>query len=173
MAFVVLRIILYGLAAIAAGMAAERFNWWHEHLGRAWALFSLEFFLLLVNYVLRRTAPSADLALNATLIAANVAQIAAYWLMARMLTAAGIGYLMSPAKRIVLTIAALAIAILLCQASLLAQWQAIRAGHLQPGSLVSVLADVVTFTLVAPLAMSALALRGGQLSWIFAFLTIS
>jgi hypothetical protein len=170
---IVVRITLYGLAAIAAGMAAARFAWWHEHIGRAWALFSLEFVLLLINYILRRATPGGMLALNITLIAANVAQIAAYSLMARVLTAAGIGYLISRAKRVVLTAAALAVAILLCHGSLLTQWQLIRSGNVQPGSLISVLADVITFTLVAPLAMSTFALRGGQLSWIFGFLTIS
>src|ERR1051325_3462498 len=111
MSFFLVRVFLYALAALAAGTAAAKFAWWHEHLGRAWALFSLEFLLLLVNYVLRRAAPDAALGLNATLIAANLAQIAAYWLMARVLSAAGIGYLMSPAKRILLTAAALAVAI--------------------------------------------------------------
>ena len=173
MSFVIFRIFLYALAMVAAGMAAAKFAWWHEHVGRAWALFSLEFLFLLINYILRRAAPDATLALNATLIAANLAQIAAYWLMARVLTAAGIGYLMSTAKRVVWTAAALAIAIALCNASLLAQWQSLRSGTVQPGSLISVLADVITFTLVAPLAMSTLALRGGRLSWIFGFLTVS
>src|SRR5205085_1296186 len=173
MAWFVLRIVLYGVAALAAGMAAARFAWWHEHIGRVWALFSLEFLLLLVNYILRRTEPGAATALNLTLIAANLAQMAAYWLVARLLTAAGLGYLISGAKRIALTAAALALAVLLCHASLLTQWQALRAGHLQPGALISVLTDVITFTLIAPLALSTLALRGGQLSWIFGFLTLS
>jgi hypothetical protein len=44
---------------------------------------------------------------------------------------------------------------------------------IQSGSLISVLADVITFTLVAPLASSMLALRGGQLSSIFGMLTLS
>ena len=173
MSFVLFRILLYALAAIAAGTAAAKFAWWHEHAGRAWALFSLEFLLLLINYVLRRTAPDAALTLNATLILANVAQIAAYWLMARVLAAAGLGYLMSKAKSVLVTAGALAIAIALCHASLLTQWQSLRSGHLQPGSLISVLADVITFTLIAPLAMNTLALRGGRLSWIFGFLTVS
>jgi hypothetical protein len=170
---VFVRIALYILAAMTAGVAASRFGWWREHIGRAWTLFSLEFLCLLVNYVLRQTAPDAGVALNATLVAANLAQIAAYWLMARVLTTAGIAHLISRGTRVALTIAALAVAILLCHVALLAQWEAIRSGHLQPGSLISVLADVITFTLVAPLAMSALTLRGGQLSWIFLFLTIS
>lgn len=173
MSVFLLRIILYALATFAAATAAAKFAWWHEHAGRAWALFSLEFLLLLVNYILRRAAPDAALTLNATLIVANLAQIAAYWLMARVLTAAGIGYLMSKARSAVWTVAALAIAIALCHGSLLTQWQSLRSGQVQPGSLISVVADIVTFTLVAPLAMSTLALRGGRLSWIFGFLTVS
>jgi len=167
------RIALYGFAAVAAGIAAARFGWWREYIGRAWSLFALEFLFLLINYILRRAAPGAAIAQNVTLIAANVAQIAAYWLMARVLAAAGIGSLISRAKKVVLIAAALAVAILLCHASLLAQWHLIRSANVQPGSLISVLADVITFTLVAPLAMNALTLRGGRLSWIFGFLTIS
>ena len=173
MSLFVFRIVLYALAAVAAGLAAARFAWWHEHVGRAWALFSVEFLLLLINYVLRRVAPDGRFTLNLTLIAANVAQIAAYWLMARILAAAGISYLISRAKRVLLTVVALVVAIVITQSSLVAQWQAIRGGDLQPGSLVSVLADVITFTLIAPLAMSAFVLRGGQLAWIFGFLTLS
>lgn len=170
---IVVRLALYALAAIAAGIAAARFGWWREHIGRAWTCFSLEFLFLLINYILRRAAGGAALALNVTLIAANIAQIAAYWLMARVLSAAGVGYLVSRTKKVLLIAAALVVAILLCHASLVAQWSLLRSGNVQPGPLVSVLADVVTFLLVAPLAMSALALRGGRLSWIFGFLTIS
>ncbi len=170
---VFVRIALYAIAALTAGVAASRFGWWREHVGRAWTLFSLEFLCLLINYALRQTAPDAAVALNATLIAANLAQIAAYWLMARVLAAAGIAHLIPTGRRVLLTVAALAVAVLLCNAALLAQWQALRGGQIQPGSLISVLADVITFTLIAPLAMSALTLRGGQLSWIFLFLTIS
>ena len=167
------RIFLYALAALTAGAAAARFGWWREHIGRAWTLFSLEFALLLVNYILRREAPSATVILDGTLIGANLAQIAAYWLMARVLASAGIGYLIGGAKRIIFTIAALAVAVILCHVSLLEQWNALRSGAMHPGALVSVAADVITFTLVAPLAMSTLILRGGQLSWIFGFLTAS
>src|SRR5262249_7303535 len=99
MFFFILRIVLYSIAVIAAGTAAARFGWWREHIGRAWTLFSLEFVCLLVNYVLRRQAPGAQVALDGTLVAANLAQIAAYWLMARVLTSAGIGYLIGGAKR--------------------------------------------------------------------------
>lgn len=171
--FFVSRVILYLLAAVASGIAAARFGWWREHVGRAWTLFSLEFVCLLINYILRRVAPDAAVALEGTLIAANLAQISACWLMARILTSAGIGYMISPFKRTLLTLAALTVALLLCNEALLAQWDLLRSGRLHAGSLISTLADVITFTLVAPLAISAFTLRGGQLSWIFGFLALS
>lgn len=167
------RVALYGLAMIAAASAASRLGWAAGHVARAWSLFSLQFLFLLVNYVLRRAAPSATVGLEVTLVAANVAEVAGYWLMARVLAAVGMGSLVSTAKRVLLTVAALAVAILLCHATLLLQWQALRSGDVRVGSLVSVLTDIITFTLIAPLAMSTLALRGGSLSWIFGFLTVS
>jgi hypothetical protein len=167
------RVTLYALGAIAAGMAAGKFGWWSEHVGRAWTLFSVEFFLLLVNFVLRRAFPDARLALNASLIVANLAQIGAYWLMARTLTAAGLDYYGSRAKRIVIIAAALALAILLCYSSLTTEWQSIQAGEVRPGRLVSVLSDIITFVLIAPLLLTTFTLRGGRLFWIFGFLAIS
>lgn len=169
----IIRIGLYALAAALAATAAAKFGWWSEHIGRAWTLFSVEFLLLLINYILRRTLPEASSALGVTLIGANLAQIAAYWLMARSLHAAGIGYMMSRSRKILLTVVALAVAVVLCHASLRDQWEAIQAGTASAGSVISSLSDVITFTLVAPLAMSTLALRGGQVSWIFGFLTVS
>jgi len=167
------RVTLYALGAIAAGLAAGKFGWWTEHVGRAWALFCVEFLLLLVNYVLRRAAPDAQLALNASLVVANLAQIAAYWLMARTLTAAGLDYYGSRAKKVLIIAAALAVAVLLCYSSLTTEWQSIQAGDVRPGRLVSVLSDIITFVLIAPLLLTTFTLRGGRLFWIFGFLAIS
>jgi hypothetical protein len=168
----VIRCALYALAAVTAAAAAMTFNWWREPIGVAWTLFAVQFLLLLVNYILRRTdAPGS--AVSATLIILNLAEISAYFAMSRVLYAAGLGGLISPARRVVLTLAALAVALLLLSSSLVSQWQAIVAGNLRPASLVSVLSDVITFTLIAPLAMSTLVLRGGHISWIFGLLTIS
>lgn len=171
--YIAARILLYALAAIAAATAAGKLGWWEGYVARAWTLFSLEFLFLLVNYILRQTTPGAALALDATLIAANVFQATAYWMMARVLAAAGIGYPLSGPRRALVAVAALGVAILLCNASLQAQWHLLRAGDVRPGALISVLTDVVTFTLIAPLATSALVLRGGMLSWTFGLLTVS
>lgn len=167
------RILVYAIAAIAAGRAAATFGWWSEDIGRPWTLFFVEFGLLLINYIIRRTAPNASMALDATLVIANIAQLWAYWLVSRMLQSAGIGYLMSSTRRIVLTVSALALAILISYSTLLTQWHALRNGTLNAASLIALITDVATFTLIAPLAISTFMLRGGQVFWVFAFLTIS
>lgn len=167
------RYALYAVAAFAAGAAAATFGWWREPIGRPWTLFFIEFALLLVNYAMRRTAPDARLAQDVTLVVANLAQIGAYFLVSRMLHDAGLASIVSPARRVVLTIAALIVAVAISQASLVAQWQMIRAGQASTSSLIALLTDVITFTLIAPLAISTFALRGGQVFWIFAFLTLS
>jgi hypothetical protein len=170
---IVVRVVVYGLALVTAGMAAARFGWWREHIGRAWTFFVIEFAFLLLNYLLRHITPDARLTLDLTLIGVNLAQIAAYWLMARVLDAAGLSHLTSRGMKVLLTAGALFVAILVCRAPLLEQWTALGQGAVQVGALVSVVADVITFTLIAPLALSMLTLRGGYLSWMFGFLTVS
>jgi hypothetical protein len=143
------RLTLYAAAAIAAAMAASKFGWWRERIGLAWTFFAVEFFLLFVNYVMRRVMPNAEAALDATLIVVNIAQIAAYWLMARALDAAGIGYLMSRGNRILLTIGALVVAIALCQPTLAEEWEAIRSGQFEPGSILAAFAVAADIARVA------------------------
>lgn len=167
------RIAVYALAAFAAATAAATFGWWREPIGRPWTLFFVEYALLLVNYIIRRTAPDATTALAVTLIIVNLAQIAAYYLASRLLDSAGLGYLISTRRRIVLTIAALALALLISQSSLVELWRTIGTSAFSASSLIALLSDIITFTLIAPLAMSTVALRGGQVFWIFCFLTIS
>jgi hypothetical protein len=165
------RTVLLAMVAATAALAAGTFGWWGEYVGRAWTLFLVEYSVLAVNTLLRRRAPSAGLALEATLIVANLAGIGAYWLMARSLTAAGLRYYGSTAKRVAVILLALLLAIVLCQSSILEAWHSIDAGQPQAGRLVSALADVLTFVLVAPLLLTTFALRGGQLVWVFGFLT--
>ena len=169
----VIRISLYSLGTVAACVAASQFGFWRERIGLGWTLFAIEFALLLINYIVRRTAPDAETVRSVTLVGANVMQIAAFWVMARVLNAAGFGQIFSPAKKAIITIGALGIALALCWPTLAQHWALIAAGNARPASAISAVADVITFTLVAPLALSAIALRGGQISWIYGFLTLS
>lgn len=160
----VARVGMLALVAICAGLAAHAFGWWSEYVGRAWTLFFIEYALLTVSELLRRAAPdTASLASGALVIIANIAGIGAYVLMARSLDAAGLGNYTSRGRKILAAAIALIVAAALC-------WGPIVSASSLNG-LVSPLADVITFVLVAPLLLTVIALRGGQLFWIFALLT--
>ena len=155
---------LLALVVVAAGLAAHRFGWSRDYVGRAWTLFFITYLGLFAAEMLRRFAPGEAMAYQVVLIAANVAAIGAYWLMSRSMSAAGLEYYGSPWRRIAyLTLAAI-LAVALVQKSILTATSA--------GSFVSALADLITFLLVAPLLLTAFAFRGGQLFWTYAFLTV-
>jgi hypothetical protein len=167
----VTRTTLLALVALAAALAAQAFGWWSEYVGRAWTLFFIEYALLTTREILRRALPEATMAGQICVIAANVAGIGAYVLLARSLSAAGLDSSVSRRRRIAAGTVALAIGIALCYGSIASTLQSLRSGDPNFGALVSPLADVITFALVAPLLLTAFALRGGQTFWMFALLT--
>jgi len=162
---------LLAMVAVAAALAAQRFGWWSEYVGRAWTLFFVEYSVLTISEVLRRTMPDAALASEICVVLANLAGIGAYILMARSLSAAGLSYYGSPAKKYAVIALALILAVALCYSSIVAGFESLTSTEPSPGRLVSPLADVITFVLVAPLLLTAFALRGGQMFWMFALLT--
>lgn len=167
----VTRTTLVAMVAVAAGLAAHRFGWWSEYVGRAWTLFFIEYAVLTVSEILRRGFPDAVLANQICVVVANVAGIGAYVLMARSLAAAGLDFGTSRAGKVLVTAIAVVLAVALCYAPIVSGLQSLQSGEPRPGDLVSPLADVITFALVAPLLLTSFALRGGQLFWIFALLT--
>lgn len=167
----VLRTLLLAMVALAAGLAAHRFGWWSEYVGRAWTLFFVEYAVLAAGEIARRAAPETPILNEICVVVANLAGIGAYVLMARSLSAAGLAYYGSRAKKVAFTVLALALAVALCYSPILESLQSLRSGEPTVGALVSPLADVITFVLVAPLLLTTFALRGGQLFWMFAFLT--
>lgn len=165
------RPLLLAMVAFAAALAANRFGWWSEYPGRAWTLFFVEYLVLAVSEVLRRAAPERHLTSEIAVVIANLAGIGAYILMARQLRAAGLDFGTSQAKKVVVVLCALVVAVALCYSPVIAGWQSLRSADPSPGSIVSPLADIITFVLVAPLLLTTFALQGGEIFWTFAFLT--
>jgi hypothetical protein len=165
------RTVLLACVAVATGLAASRYGWWSEYLGRAWTLFCTGYSLLAVGEVLRRTISDAHIPTQVALIGGNVALVAAYIVTARSFKAAGLDFGASRTRTWLATGLSLAIALALCLEPILAAWSRLTQGIGQPSFLVSPVADVVTFALVAPLLLSAFALRGGQQFWVYALLT--
>lgn len=165
------RILLLALTAFAAGLAAQKFGWWSEYAGRAWTLFCVEFALLTVGEILRRFFVDATVGYEIAVVVANLAAIGAYVVMARSLSAAGLESNQPPLVKGLVFVAALLLAVVLCKSSMQAGAASLRSDNPRPARLVSPAADVITFVLVAPLLLATFALRGGQLFWIFGFLT--
>jgi hypothetical protein len=168
----IMRVALLAVTAFAAGLAAHKFGWWNEYAGRAWTLFFVEFALLTVSEILRRFFVGANLAYEIAVVIANLAAIGAYILIARSLRAAGLESTATPLVKTLVFVAALVLAVLLCKDAMKAGYDSLSSDTPRLSRLVSPAADVVTFLLVAPLLLTALALRGGQLSWIFGSLTL-
>lgn len=165
------RIALLALVALTAGLAASRFGWWSEYVGRAWTLFFVGYAVLTTGEVLRRFSPYPTAA-EMCVVVANVALIGAYVVTARSFKAAGLDFGASRAKKFVVTAIALGLALAICQEALVTNFNALIAGSVSASRFISPLADVITFALVAPLLLTAFALRGGQQFWMFALLTI-
>ena len=165
------RVALLALVAGAAGLAATRFGWWREYVGRAWTLFFIAYFVLTIGEVLRRFTTDTAIAAEVCVVVANVAIVAAYFMTARSFRAAGLDFGGSRWRTVLATMLSLVVALAICQNSIMSSYEAVRGGALSWGALVSPLADVITFALVAPLLLTAFALRGGQQFWMFALLT--
>lgn len=168
----VARASLLALVAVSAGLTASRFSWWGEHLGRGWTLFFAAYACLTIGEILRKGFPQAATAAEACIIGANLALIGAYVIIARSLKVAGLDFGGSRAQSVLATVVALLLALAICHESILDAWNAISAGSAKGSALISPVADVITFALVAPLLLTAWALRGGQQFWVFALLTL-
>jgi hypothetical protein len=167
-----LRTTLLLLVALGAALAANRFGWLREYMGRAWTAFCVAYTLLAMAEIVRRVLMGSNgFFAQLCVILGNVAIVIGTFMIARAFTRAGLDFEASRSKTIIATAISLLLALALCHDSILFNFQAMIAGEATAGAMVSPLADVITFALVAPLFLTAFALRGGQQFWIFAFLT--
>jgi hypothetical protein len=168
-----LRALGQGLAAVAAGLAAARFRWAAEYVGRGWTLLFALYALLTISYVLDRAGVGNAAVSDVFTIVANVAAVGAFWLFGRALRIAGLQFYGSPAIRVAVFVAAIAVACALVMPTVLDVWRS-EAGDLsRAANLVSAVADMLTFILVAPLLLTLWSFRGGQLSWVYGCLALS
>jgi len=168
-----LRALAQGIAAVAAGVVAARFRWLTEYVGRAWTLLFLFYTLLAVSYVLNRAGIGSPAMMDVATIIANVAAIGAFWLFGRALRVAGLQFYGPAVVKIVVFLAAIAVACALVMPTVVDVWLS-DAGRLsRTADLVSAVADMLTFILVAPLLLTLWAFRGGQLSWVYGCLALS
>jgi len=166
-------------ATLGCFIAATSFEW-RDHLARAWALQGLMYVLLFVRCVglalgLLTGSPSAVLADGVLTSVANVGGIFSTWMLASTGHIAGIDIVISPIKRRAAWVVALVVAWTAAGPGLVTAIGKFADGN-HPGSLVSIASrsgDIFSFVLIAPLLLTALALRQGLLVWPWALLTAS
>ena len=168
-----LRALAQSIAAIAAGVAAARFRWGAEYVGRGWTLLFVLYVLLTLSYVLNRAGVSTPALADVLTIVANVAAVGAFWLFGRALRIAGLQFYGSPAVKVVAFIAAIAVACGLVLPTIVDVWRSDVGTLSRTADLISAAADMMTFILVAPLLLTLWSFRGGQLSWVYGCLALS
>jgi len=168
-----LRAFAQVIAAIAAAVAAARFGWVAEYVGRAWTLLFALYGLLTVSYVLDRAGIETQTASDVLTILANAASVGAFWLFGRALRTAGLQFYGPATVKAGVFLAAVAVACALVVPTVVAELQSNAGGLSRTANLVSAVADMLTFILVAPLLLTLWSFRGGQLSWVYGCLALS
>jgi hypothetical protein len=166
---------LVGCAAAALRFAPG------DYLRTAWLLLGQCYLLILVNDVLLRAgmgvlaneswAPAAS---AVVVLVANVGSLVGTVMVARVWRVAGFELAGSPMVRRAVVLIAVAIA--LVSAGDLVFTSAREIAHGQSAAwldLISAIADIISFSLIAPFLLTAVAFRGGSLGWTWALLTAS
>ncbi len=167
------RAFALAVAAIAAAMAAARFNWLAEYVGRAWTLVSVLYLLLTVSYALDRMKLLHPAANDVMVIVANLAAVGGFWLFGSALKSSGLQFYGSAAVKLAVFFGAVAIACALVLPTIIDVFRSNTTGVTFVSELVSATADMLTFILVAPLLLTVWSFRGGKLSWVYGFLALS
>jgi hypothetical protein len=168
--------------AALVGCAAAALRFAHgDYLRTAWLLFAQCYLLILGNDVFLRAGmgvaaerPWAPIASGIVIFIANAGQLVGTVMIARVWRVAGFELAGSPLVRRAVQLAAIAIAVV--AAGWLCVTSAREVAQGQTASLVdlfSSLADIVSFALIAPFLLTAIAFRGGSLGWTWALLTLS
>jgi hypothetical protein len=167
-------------ALVGCAVAATRFGR-GDYLRTAWLLFGQCYLFILGNDIFLRAGlgivadrPWAPLTSSIVIFVANVGQLVGVIMIARVWRVAGFELAGSPSVRLAVRIGAFVIAVV--AAGNLTLMSAREFAHGQTASLVDVfssVADIVSFALIAPFLLTAIALRGGSLVWTWALLTLS
>jgi hypothetical protein len=169
------------LALTGCVAAAARFER-GDRMRTIWNLFALDFALLIGKDMVaspelvlgpQLLGPSLASGLRKLfMIGGNVAGTAAWIVLVRTWRVAGLTLAGSPARQRALLVGAIVLALALVGWGTSHDVRALLAG--KPDALLFVIsdvADVIGFSLVAPVALTAYTLRGGSLSWPYLYLT--
>lgn len=180
--YFILGIMGLGAATLGCVVAALAFDA-GDYMRRAWALMGLCYGLLMLNTLLfrswghaqvRELSMAAALASGLLIIVANLSSVAGTVRIARAWRIAGLDLRVSPAARWGATLVTLLLALLIVGSTTWQDLQALLGGNWSSlSSAVSDVSDITTLALMAPILLTAFALRGGSLGWPWALLAVS
>jgi hypothetical protein len=154
--------VLATLGCLAAALAFER----GEYMRRAWGLHSLCFGLLLARDVLYLAGVGPTWLHGVIVLVANAASVVGVFLMARAASEAGLELPGSPMKRALVFTGAALISIAICANALIADTRDLMNGSsFAIVGAASDIGDIVSLALIAPVVLTAMAMRGGVLRW--------
>jgi len=167
------------LALLGCGIAATSFAP-REYMRRAWAFQGASYALILTRDLLFATGLvgprihgwNSDYFNASILLAANTCGVIGSYMLARAWTQAGLALPGSRARNTAMVMTTVLISIAVAGPSAVIDVRAVMAGRtLSLVGLASDLGDLVGFCFIAPVFLTALALRGGLLVWPWALLT--
>jgi uncharacterized protein (DUF983 family) len=154
-----------------------------DYMFRAWGLLGLGYALLVVNAVFfgvwsagaeAEVTTAGAVASGVLVVAGNGSLVAGLVLVTRAWRVAGLDLGVSRAARVGAVLASLALALAIVGATLWSDLQSLLGGDVQSlVYLASDVGDVTMLALVAPILLSAFALRGGALTWPWTLLAVS
>jgi hypothetical protein len=163
------------LAGVACWRAARTFEP-GDHMRAAWILLTGSFALLGAGDVAARVAgPGTGPALQGLLVvAANVAGVAATWVLARTWRVAALALDAGGGTRGLVQAIAVGLAAAVTIPAVVTSLPGALAGH--GAALIDVassLGDLLVLAMLAPILLTALSLRGGLVAWPWAFLSVA
>jgi hypothetical protein len=169
------------LALVGCLAAADRFDR-GDRTRTLWILFALDFMLLIGKDMVaspvvpigrQLLGPSLAMLLRGLfMLGANIAGTAAWIILARTWRVAGLPLAGSPAAKSAALTAAIAVSLALVGWGTSRDLFALLGGRSEAAlNVISDVADVIGFSLVAPVALTAWTLRGGTLFWPYLYLT--
>jgi hypothetical protein len=170
------------LACLGYAVAAFKFKA-GEHLRRAWLFLALTFFLFVCLRFLDRflfellfglTAGEIDVALGSSCVLANIFLAIGFWKLARVMHMTGLGFGVSKRKQRLVLAVGILLGVTFGGSSVVTGVIDVVFGDFYSLNWVaSGLADAFCLCLIAPLFLTALAMRGGLLAWPWGLLTVS
>lgn len=169
------------LALVGCVVAASSYRR-GEYLHLAWTLVGLDYGLLFAKDLLfgktvrlpSLAGGDAELARAACVIVANAAGVIGSWMMARVWHVAGIALPGSKASQRAALAVGVAIAVAVVGWGAWKDLQQTLTGDRESLiGLASDIGDIISFSLIAPILLTAIAMRGGTVGWSWALITAS